>query len=122
MNQDERLTVPEWAKGKIGPLAKGKCKAPHYIKWVASKPCVICGNTEIEVHHFVFKSQGGSDFHTVPLCKFHHDIMHGKPDAQEYKSNHGRIELWKIQCEMKETINDRAVELLIEYIRRREGI
>lgn len=40
--------------------------------------CCICGNPQIELHHIVFRSQGGKGGfrNLIPLCKEHHKKAH----------------------------------------------
>lgn len=42
--------------------------------------CTICGNYPIEMHHVVFRSQGGRGGYRnlMPLCKHHHDKAHSQ--------------------------------------------
>jgi len=43
-------------------------------------PCLVCGSTAVDIHHIVFRSQGGSDDITnlAPLCRRCHDASHNK--------------------------------------------
>ena len=43
-------------------------------------PCEICGCKSTDLHHIVFKSQGGTDeaSNLIALCRKHHDVAHGK--------------------------------------------
>ena len=43
-------------------------------------PCSKCNKPAVDIHHIVFKSQGGSDEieNLIPLCRKCHDIAHGK--------------------------------------------
>jgi len=50
-----------------------KCKA--YLEYMhnSGKHCVICGNTNIELHHIKTKTQTmRNDNEVVPLCDEHH--------------------------------------------------
>ena len=40
--------------------------------------CVVCGNPKIEMHHIVFRSQGGRGGYRnlIPLCNKHHRWAH----------------------------------------------
>lgn len=41
--------------------------------------CVICGMEGTDIHHIVFRSQGGEDTedNLVVLCRRHHTMAHG---------------------------------------------
>lgn len=51
--------------------------------------CLYCDSPEIQVHHGIYRSQGGSDLpsNLYPLCQEHHDKVHhnGKPSYYEIK-------------------------------------
>ena len=42
--------------------------------------CVICNGKADDVHHFIFKSQGGDDIvnNLVCLCRLHHEQAHAR--------------------------------------------
>lgn len=111
---------PLWDFDHIGIL-KRRGKAPHYMAWIATKPCVVCGATPIEVHHEPHRSQGGSDYDTVPLCKFHHDCLHQKADSGRFAEEFGHFDRMKAKSEFLEVVLKAKSEFLVEYIRRREG-
>jgi predicted restriction endonuclease len=48
-------------------------------KRVAERPCLICGRSPCDPHHFpVRQSHGGQDTqdNMVPLCRIHHSAYH----------------------------------------------
>ncbi len=52
-----------------------------HLKFVAAKPCLICGRNRAQAHHLRFaqpKAMGRkvSDEYTVPLCSLHHRLLH----------------------------------------------
>ena len=67
--------------------------------------CVICGNTNVEAHHVVFRSQGGSDSldNLVCLCNKHHRMAHGT---------------WSIQQTITQ---ERMKEIVLKYLERFKG-
>ena len=67
--------------------------------------CVICGNTNVEAHHVVFRSQGGKDEigNLVCLCNKHHKMAHGT---------------WGIQQPITQK---RMKEILLKYLERFKG-
>lgn len=112
---------PLWNIDHIGSMHKIK-KAPHYLAFVASKHCAVCGNPSIEVHHEPPRSLGGSDYGTVALCKFHHDLMHMKADAAKFKQEYGDRDMSEVaDYDLLPLVKDKITKNLIEYISRREG-
>lgn len=67
--------------------------------------CVICGNTNVEAHRVVFRSQGGSDSldNLVCLCNEHHRMARGT---------------WGIQQTITQ---ERMKEILLKYLERFKG-
>jgi hypothetical protein len=61
----------------------------HHLKFVASKPCLICGRTPSDAHHVKF-AQGTalgrkvSDKFTVPLCRLHHRDLHRRGNERAW--------------------------------------
>lgn len=49
-----------------------------YLSWIRSLHCSVstCNNMDIDPHHTVRKSQLGSDYSCVPLCREHHSSVH----------------------------------------------
>ena len=47
--------------------------------------CEVCGAVAVDVHHILFKSQGGLDLfgNLIALCRHCHDISHGKVKGEE---------------------------------------
>ena len=41
--------------------------------------CQVCGAEAVDIHHVIYKSQGGKDVpdNLIALCKYHHDKEHG---------------------------------------------
>lgn len=67
-------------------LPKNKAwRSRHYLDWVASQPCCVCGAPADEAHHI--KGTGGMsgtgmkapDSASMPMCRTHHDEMHRDP-------------------------------------------
>ena len=63
-----------------------KANEKRYLDYIRSLPCVHCGNPETEPHHVIGigagKMGGKADhLHTIPLCRYHHDLVHGDVDA-----------------------------------------
>jgi ERF superfamily protein len=52
-----------------------------HIRYVAQKPCLVCGRTPCDAHHLRFTQSSAlgrkvSDEFTVPLCRGHHREVH----------------------------------------------
>lgn len=49
-------------------------------------PCKVCGKTAVDIHHVVFKSQGGKDeiSNLIALCRECHIKAHNKELTEEY--------------------------------------
>tara|TARA_R110000850_G_scaffold202104_1_gene328157 strand:- start:93 stop:461 length:369 start_codon:yes stop_codon:yes gene_type:complete len=62
-------------------LKQKKYRSKSYLKWVASKPCLICRYEPCQAHHITIAEHRGwgqkvSDKYTIPLCYQHHDLLH----------------------------------------------
>jgi hypothetical protein len=67
-------------------LQKGiRLRDKEHRKFVASKPCLVCGRVPSDPHHLRFAQPRAlgrrvSDEFTVPLCRLHHRELHQKGD------------------------------------------
>ncbi len=81
-----------------------------YVRWVKSEPCCVCGGGCCDPHHIIGHGKGGmgtkaNDLKTIPLCRIHHDEIHGSAGVKAWEAKHGsQIDLW-------EKIIDRAFAL-----------
>jgi DNA recombination protein Rad52 len=71
----------------IGEPKRIRCK--QHLKYVASKPCVICGRSPSQAHHVRFAQARGvalkvSDEFVVPLCAVHHRENHTTGDERRW--------------------------------------
>lgn len=72
-----------------------------YVRWVKSEPCCVCGDGCCDPHHIIGHGKGGmgtkaNDFKTIPLCRIHHDEIHGSAGVKAWEAKHGsQIELWE---------------------------
>lgn len=64
---------------------KGRFRSKKYLQYVASKPCILCQNTQTQAHHLTIQLPNGlrrgmgqkqPDNWTVPLCFNHHHLLH----------------------------------------------
>jgi ERF superfamily len=66
----------------------------HHLRFVASKPCLVCGRTPSDAHHVKF-AQGPalgrkvSDRFTVPLCRLHHRDLHRRGNERPWWQGQG---------------------------------
>ena len=51
--------------------------------------CEICGSIAVDLHHIIYKSQGGSDSidNIIALCRKCHDMAHNETFSKEYLKN-----------------------------------
>jgi hypothetical protein len=67
-------------------LQKGiRLRDKEHRKFVASKPCLVCGRVPSDPHHLRFAQPRAlgrrvSDEFTVPLCRLHHRELHRRGD------------------------------------------
>jgi hypothetical protein len=71
----------------IGAIAAAlaRAQAEEHRKFVASKPCLVCGRAPSDPHHLRFAQPRAlgrrvSDEFTVPLCRLHHRELHRMGD------------------------------------------
>ena len=61
----------------------------EHCKFVASRPCIVCGRTPSEAHHIRFAQPRAlgrkvSDEYTVPVCRLHHRDLHTYGDEASW--------------------------------------
>jgi predicted DNA-binding protein (UPF0251 family) len=61
----------------------------EHCKFVATRPCVVCGRTPGEAHHIRFAQPRAlnrkvSDEYTVPVCRLHHRELHRYGDEASW--------------------------------------
>jgi hypothetical protein len=61
----------------------------EHCKYVATRPCIVCGRTPSETHHIRFAqpralSRKVSDEYTVPVCRLHHRELHRYGDEASW--------------------------------------
>ena len=76
---------------KKAPLKQKAFKCKEYLEYMhnSDKKCIVCGDTNIELHHIKTKTQTNrNDNEIVPLCANHHRgnfAPHGFDSAEFYK-------------------------------------
>jgi hypothetical protein len=79
----------------------------NHIRFVASRPCLVCGRKPSDPHHLRFAQVRAlgrkvSDEFTVPLCRLHHREIHRAPNEPDWWSKLGidalatALRLWKM--------------------------
>ncbi len=74
----------------VKPIPKDtRCKDPRHLKYVASRPCMVCGSQPSHAHHILYAQPRAlgrkvGDEWTVPLCPKHHRSLHGFGDEPEW--------------------------------------
>jgi hypothetical protein len=66
----------------------------EHLRFVASKPCTVCGREPCEPHHIRYAqpraiSRKVSDEFTVPLCRVHHREVHRRGDEAAWWAEFG---------------------------------
>ena len=66
----------------------------EHLKFVASRPCLVCGRTPSDAHHIKFAEQRAmgrkvSDRFTVPVCRLHHRELHRRGNERAWWENQG---------------------------------
>lgn len=56
-------------------------KNRHWLKFVRSLPCAVCGHEPCDAHHRIGGKKRGvgikvSDYEALPLCRKHHNEIH----------------------------------------------
>ena len=63
---------------KPGKAKKSKPKKDRdHLRWVASRPCSVCGSWPVQVHHIRILGEPRDDKKTIPLCYDHHQGPNG---------------------------------------------
>ena len=86
----------------------------EHCKFVASRPCIVCGRAPCEAHHIRFAQPRAlgrkvSDEYTVPVCRLHHRELHSYGDEASWWAGVGidplpiALELWRRSRSTTET-------------------
>lgn len=73
--------APKISKIRKKPRRTSAIKCRAHLNWVKSHFDCLCKNDAcfgpIDPHHVVSRGAGGGDEQVVPLCRHHHDALHG---------------------------------------------
>ena len=77
------------------PLPVHRRRDKEHLKFVASRPCLLCGRRPSDAHHLRFAQPRAlgrkvSDEFTVPLCRTHHRQVHHSGNELRWWSAVGR--------------------------------
>ena len=66
----------------------------NHLRFVASRPCLVCGRSPSDAHHLKFAEQRAmgrkvSDKFTVPICRLHHRELHRRGDERIWWESQG---------------------------------
>lgn len=83
-------------KSLLAHATTRRIRSKAHLTFVASKPCLICGELPVHAHHLTFAQARGlsvkvSDEFTVPLCPLHHNQCHAHRNERAFWRSH-RIE------------------------------
>ena len=81
------------------PKSKKAIKDRKHLAFVASLPCVICGQLGVQIHHLIgnygpdgpvrgWGMRAGDDF-TIAMCERHHRLLHADGNEKRYLEAHG---------------------------------
>ena len=65
----------------------------EHLRFVASRPCLVCGRSPSDAHHVKFAEQRAmgrkvSDKFAVPVCRLHHRELHRRGDERTWWAEH----------------------------------
>ena len=92
--------APKKPKGRrqaaqVVPLTKPvRERDRNHLRFVASRPCLVCGRAPSDAHHLKFAEQRVmgrkvSDKFTVPICRLHHRDLHRHGDERIWWTSQG---------------------------------
>src|SRR5947207_5008492 len=81
VHNSERATAGGIDKSVLTLSEVRRYRDKDHIKFVASRPCLVCGRKPVDPHHLRFAQRIAlgrkvSDEFTVPLCRSHHRELH----------------------------------------------
>src|SRR6185437_5573586 len=91
-----------------------------HLRFVASQPCLVCGNLPSDPHHLQFAQPRAlglkvSDEFTVPLCRSHHRQLHQLGNEKSWWANLGigpmetAKQLWEKSHPLSNTTNTEVI-------------
>jgi len=93
-------------KSKLPISVPRRIRDKEHLRYVASKPCIICGRSPGHAHHLRYaqpRAMGRkvSDEWTVPLCSTHHRSLHSCGNEKQWWAERGldpiahAVRLWR---------------------------
>ena len=80
---------PRIDKSTLAVATERRLRDKSHLKFVAMRPCAVCGREPSQAHHLTFCQKRGlslkvSDEFTVPLCSLHHDDLHRSGSERDW--------------------------------------
>jgi hypothetical protein len=91
--EQEAVTLAKIDKSQLTIGEPKRLRDKNHLRYVASKPCLICGRQPSDPHHLRFAQPRAlgmkvSDEFTVPLCRTHHRQLHQVGDERVWWENY----------------------------------
>ena len=90
-------------------------ESKQYLEFIRELPCCVCGNTEVDAHHYLTKGAGNSDLDTISLCRACHTESH-KIGVTTFQMKHD-ISFYEVQRKILKTY----VKLLEQHLYGRKN-
>ncbi len=112
---------------KAKASSPARWRSATYLAWVRAQPCCFCGLGPSDPHHVIGLHWGLSgealtapDNFAMPLCRKHHDAVHGSPELQQQQPDWLR---WTIARGVREFDGEIRAELVRawEFIDEKEA-
>jgi hypothetical protein len=89
-----RLSQLGDAEGVVAISKPVRERDRDHLRFVAARPCLVCGQTPSDAHHIKFAEQRAmarkvSDRFTVPICRLHHRELHRRGNERAWWENQG---------------------------------
>jgi ERF superfamily len=112
-SQSRKETEPRIDKSTLRIPQARRYRDKEHLKFVASRPCLLCGRKPSEPHHLRFAQKPAlgskvSDEFTVPLCRLHHRELHRSRNEPLWWKT-ARIDAIAIARDLWETTRPKAV-------------
>jgi hypothetical protein len=92
-SRENAKRFPKIDKSALSLSEPKRVRSKEHLRFVARKPCLICGRTPSQAHHIRYAQPRGlalkvSDEFTVPLCAIHHTEVHAMIDERRWWWEH----------------------------------
>jgi hypothetical protein len=88
-SRENAKRYPKIDKSALALSEPRRIRSEEHLRFVARKPCLICGRTLSQAHHIRYAQPKGlslkvSDEFTVPLCAIRHSEIHATGDERQW--------------------------------------